>query len=193
MYKNTIKDYLVNSSKVILNLTEFEKEIFNFAKLIYKKKNNKILVVGNGGSCADADHFVGELICTYKSRKRRPYSAISLGFSTPGITAWGNDFKFETFFKRQIQAHGKKGDLLVCISTGGGDIRSKASMNIVHAAKEAKRIGLDIVSLIGKSGGELKKMSNINFLVKSEKTSFIQEAHMTILHCVCEILDELEN
>ena len=133
------------------------------------------------------------MICTYKSRKRRPYSAISLGFSTPGITAWGNDFKFETFFKRQIQAHGKKGDLLVCISTGGGDIRSKASMNIVHAAKEAKKIGLDIVSLIGKSGGELKKMSNINFLVKSEKTSFIQEAHMTILHCVCEILDELEN
>lgn len=193
VYKNLINNYFEKSSEVLLGLNVFKKEILNFAKLIYKKKNvNKILVVGNGGSSADADHFVGELICTYKSRKRSPYSALSLSSSGPGITAWGNDFKFETFFKRQVQAHGRKGDLLVCISTGGGEKKSKASMNVVYAALEAKKKGMDVVSLIGKSGGELKKISNINFHVQSEKTSFIQEAHMSILHCVCEILDQLE-
>jgi len=89
-------------------------------------------------------------------------------------------------------AHGNKGDILVCISTGGGEKKSGASMNVVYAAKEAKKRGLKIVALIGKSGGELKKLGDIIFHVKSDKTSFIQEAHMSILHCVCEILDELE-
>lgn len=193
MHKNLVNNYFENSSKVLLDLIIFKKEILTFAKLIYKKKNgNKILVVGNGGSAADADHFVGELICTYNSRKRSPYSALSLSSSAPGITAWGNDFEFETFFKRQVKAHGRKGDILVCISTGGGEKKSKASMNVVYAAKEAKKKGMEVVSLIGKSGGELKKISKINFHVKSEKTSFIQEAHMSILHCVCEILDQLE-
>ena len=191
MYKDLVKDYFKNTSNLISALNEFDDQIINFAEAIYKRKGkNKVLVVGNGGSSADADHFAGELICTYSSRSRGAYSAISLSASSPGLTAWGNDFGFETFFERQVKAHGRKGDLLVCISTGGGDVESKASMNIVHAAVEAKKRGIEVISLIGKGGGELKKLSDLNIHIPSNKTSFIQEAHMSILHCVCEILDK---
>lgn len=194
MSKNFIKDYFNQTSNVISGLSEFENQIMSFAESIYKRKGkNKILVVGNGGSSADADHFAGELICTYSSRTRGAHSAISLSASTPGLTAWGNDFGFETFFERQVKAHGRDGDLLVCISTGGGDVKSRASMNVVYAAIEAKKLGIEIISLIGKGGGELKKLSDISFHIPSNKTSFIQEAHMAILHCVCEILDQMES
>lgn len=193
MYKDLVKNYFQDTSEVIASLSQFDNQIISFAESIYKRKGkNKILVVGNGGSSADADHFAGELICTYSSRSRGAHSAISLSSSTPGLTAWGNDFGFETFFERQIKAHGREGDLLVCISTGGGEVESKASMNIVYAAKEAKKRGIEVISLIGKGGGELKKMSDLSFHVKSNKTSFIQESHMSILHCVCEILDKME-
>ena len=193
MYKDLVKNYFQDTSEVIASLSQFDNQIISFAESIYKRKGrNKILVAGNGGSSADADHFAGELICTYSSRSRGAHSAISLSSSVPGLTAWGNDFSFETFFERQVKAHGREGDLLVCISTGGGDVDSKASMNIVYAAKEAKKKGIEIISLIGKGGGELKKMSDLSFHVKSNKTSFIQESHMSILHCVCEILDKME-
>tara|TARA_X000000950_G_C13723138_1_gene581105 strand:- start:24 stop:608 length:585 start_codon:yes stop_codon:yes gene_type:complete len=193
MSKDLVKNYFDQTSGVISKLDEFDDKIISFANSIYKRKGkNKILVVGNGGSSADADHFVGELVCTYSSRSREAHSAISLSSSSPGLTAWGNDFGFETFFERQVKAHGRSGDLLVCISTGGGDLESKASMNIVYAAVEAKKLGMEIISLIGKGGGELKKISDIDIHIPSNKTSFIQEAHMSILHCVCEILDKME-
>ena len=191
MSKDLVKDYFDQTSGVISKLDEFDDKIISFANSIYKRKGkNKILVAGNGGSSADADHFVGELVCTYSSRSREAHSAISLSSSSPGLTAWGNDFGFETFFERQVKAHGRSGDLLVCISTGGGDLKSKASMNIVYAAVEAKKLGMEIISLIGKGGGELKKISDIDIHIPSNKTSFIQEAHMSILHCVCEIIDD---
>ena len=194
MSKELINKYFAQTSSVISKLSEFDDKIILFAESIFKRKGkNKILVVGNGGSSADADHFVGELTCTYDSKSRGAHSAISLSASSPGLTAWGNDFGFETYFERQVKAHGREGDLLVCISTGGGDTKSKASMNIVHAAIEAKKIGMEIISLIGKGGGELKELSDINLHVPSNKTSFIQEAHMSILHCVCEILDKMES
>lgn len=193
MYEDLVKNYFQDTSEIVSSLNQFNKEIIYLADSIYKRKGkNKILVVGNGGSSADADHFAGELICTYSSRSRSAHSAISLSSSTPGLTAWGNDFGFETFFERQIKAHGRDGDLLVCISTGGGEVESKSSMNIVFAAQEAKKRGIEVISLIGKSGGELKKLSDLSIHVKSNKTSFIQEAHMSILHCVCEILDKME-
>ena len=194
MSKELINKYFAQTSSVISKLGEFDDKIILFAESIFKRKGkNKILVVGNGGSSADAEHFVGELTCTYASRSRDAHSAISLSASPSGLTAWGNDFGFETYFERQVKAHGREGDLLVCISTGGGDTESKASMNIVHATIEAKKIGMEIISLIGKGGGELKKLSDINFHIPSNKTSFIQEAHMSILHCVCEILDKMES
>ncbi len=136
-----IKKYFNNSSSTISNLVKFEKEINLIVNEIFQTQKNekKLLVAGNGGSCSDAEHFTGELQCTYKDRDRRPISAISLGTHPAALTAWSNDFGFETYFQRQVEAHGKEGDILFLISTGGGNEENGASMNLVHAAKEAKK------------------------------------------------------
>tara|TARA_B100000242_G_C42980580_1_gene455116 strand:+ start:358 stop:945 length:588 start_codon:yes stop_codon:yes gene_type:complete len=187
-----IKNYFELSSKNILNLTKHEDAIFKVSEAILKckKDKNKILVGGNGGSCSDAEHFVGELQCTYKAHNRAPISAISLASLPAALTAWSNDFGFLTYFKRQVQAHGNKGDILFLISTGGGNEQNGASMSLVEAAKEAKKKDMKIISLIGKSGGILKDISDIVILVENNVTSFIQEAHISILHCICEIIDD---
>lgn len=190
-----ISDYLKKSSKIILSLSKFEKEIKNICEAILKvkKNNNKILIAGNGGSCADAEHFAGELQCTYKKKNRKPISAISLGTMPAAMSAWSNDFGYLTFFKRQVEAHGNKGDLLFLMTTGGGSKNegpATHSMNLVEAANIAKERGLKVIALNGKSGGELKSLSDISIVVESEATSHIQECHITILHIICEILDE---
>ena len=130
-----ISDYFHNSSELIATLGSFEKELVDFSDLIIESKNNKkkILVAGNGGSCADAEHFTGELQCTFKASNRKPVSAIAITGSSAAITAWGNDFNFNSFFERQVEAHGNDQDILVLISTGGGSIDG-ASSNLVKAA-----------------------------------------------------------
>lgn len=193
-YKKIIRNHFDKSSNLISGLISFEKEIEIFAREIFKLKkiNRKILVAGNGGSCADAEHFVGELVCTYKKKDRNSFPAYLISSNQAATTAWANDFGFETYIQRQVEALGVKGDILVCISTGGGDKLSGASMNLVHAAKTAKKKQMKIVSLIGKSGGELNRISDIKFHIKSSVTAYIQEAHMSILHSVCEILEEMK-
>ena len=187
-----IKNYFQTSSKTIEKLSKFEDKILCIIKEIIEAKKNqkKMLVAGNGGSCSDAEHFVGELQCTYKDRSRDPVSAISLASLPAAVTAWCNDFEFLSYFKRQVQAHGNKGDILFLISTGGGDEKSGASMSLVEAAKEAKTRGLKVISLIGKTGGILREISDVSIIVESNVTSFIQESHIAILHCICEILDK---
>jgi D-sedoheptulose 7-phosphate isomerase len=187
-----IKSYFEISSKNILNLHSHEKNIIRVCEAIIKckKENKKILVAGNGGSCSDAEHFVCELLNTYKSRQRLPISAISLASLPSAITAWSNDFEFLTYFKRQVEAHGNPSDILFLISTGGGDEKNGSSMSLVEAAIEAKKKNLLIISLIGKSGGILKNISDIVIHVENNITSFIQEAHISILHCICEILED---
>lgn len=187
-----INDYFNNSSELIKSLVSHKKKIESICEEILKNKKNKkkILVAGNGGSCADAEHFVGELQCTFKDRSRVPISAISLATMSSAITAWCNDFEFLSFYQRQVQAHGQEGDILFLLSTGGGDEKSGASMSLVKAAEEGKKRNMKIISLIGKNGGELKKISDIFILVESNTTSLIQEAHMSILHVICESLDQ---
>lgn len=187
----SIEKYFQTSSDVIKNLSNHKGLINDITKkIIYCHKNdNKILVAGNGGSCADADHFAGELQCTYKLSNRSAVSAINIGSMAPSITAWSNDFGYETYFERQVKAHGKKDDILFLMSTGGGDIKDGSSINLIKAALEAKKRGMFIISLVGKTGGELKKISNICIHVKNNTTAFVQEAQMSILHCICEILE----
>jgi len=190
--RENISDYFKSVSKIISGLSKEQKKIETIAKTLVacKKSGNKILVAGNGGSCADAEHFVGELVCTFLKRDKKPISAINLNADMTSITAWSNDFNFESFCQRMVEAHGKKNDILFLISTGGGNFKNKASLNLVHAANEAKKNGLKIISLIGKSGGELKKISDQFIIIKSSSTSIIQEAHMSILHAICYILEK---
>ena len=186
-----IKQYFKTSSLTIENLYEHSEKIKEICEHISKVsvEGKKVLVAGNGGSCSDAEHFVGELQCTYKKRDRKAISALSLASLPAALTAWCNDFGFNSYFKRQVEAHGKEGDILFLISTGGGDEKSGASMSLVEAAREARKRKLKIFSLIGKTGGILKDISDINITVKSKTTSFIQEAHISILHCICENLE----
>ena len=187
-----LTNYLNNLSDTLKTLVKEEKKIIKISNEIIKcnKKGKKILLAGNGGSCSDVEHFGGELICTFSKRNRKPVSTQLITGPSSSLTAWGNDFTFETYFERQVEANGSKGDILIILSTGGGNIKKKISTNLVYAAKMAKKKKLKIISLVGKTGGYLYQNSDISIKINSNNTSVIQEAHMTILHSICYYLEE---
>jgi len=146
------------------------------------KKNGKILIFGNGGSAADANHFAAELVCRFeKNRKALP--AISLNTDTSVLTAIGNDFAYKNIFARQIEALGSGGDAVVAISTSG------KSDNIVEACRIAQRKKIKIIALTGMAGLRGGKTANAVIAVPSRKTARIQEAHALILHTLCGLLE----
>ena len=187
-------NYFEDSSEVILSINRNIKEI----NLICEELKNcfseggKLLVAGNGGSASDAQHFVGELTCTYKNPNRKSLPAISLANNPSAFTAWANDFDHLDFFSRQVEGLGKKNDILFLISTGGGDLNKKLSVNLIRAAQKALSMNLKVISLVGKSGGELEKISNLSYKVISNTTSHIQEAHISIIHYLCESLENIK-
>ncbi len=187
-----LTNYLNNVSDTLKTLVNEEKKIIKISEEIIKcnSKGNKILLAGNGGSCSDVEHFGGELICTFSKKDRKPVSTQLLTGPSSSLTAWGNDFEFETFFERQLEANGNNGDILFLLSTGGGNLKKKISTNLIYAAKLAKKKKIKIISLVGKSGGYLYKNSDISIKIKSNTTSVIQEAHMSILHSICYYLEE---
>ena len=190
---NIIDNYFKISSNFINNCSNFKTEIFSIVSEILKadKNKRKILVAGNGGSSSDADHFVCELTCTFDNRKRKAISAISLNNPT-ALSAWSNDFSYETFLERQIKALGKEKDLLFLLSTSGGDFKKKQSINLINALKEAKEKNIKIISFTGKSGGYLKNNSDINIHINCNETSIIQECHIALLHSICILIDGIK-
>lgn len=144
---------------------------------------SKVMVAGNGGSSADASHFAAEFTGRYKL-ERKGFPFLCLSSDTSFITAWGNDYSYDTIFKRQVEAFGKSGDTLVLISTSGN------SKNLLEAAKYAKEAGIKVVSLLGKSGGELKDLSDIYYIVPSDNTPRIQEVHIHLIHIISEELEK---
>lgn len=145
---------------------------------------NKILICGNGGSAADAQHFAAELTGRYL-KERRSYPALALTTDTSALTAIGNDYGFNSVFSRQIEGLGKAGDILIAISTSG------RSPNILKAVEVAKARGLRTIGLLGRDGGTLKDLVDDAFIVPSEVTARIQEIHEMILHFLCESIDAL--
>lgn len=190
----TLSNYFKDSSTTINDINDDINTIKRMAIGIYKSQlaGYKLLIAGNGGSCADAEHFAGEMTCTFSKPDRKAFSAISLTNNASAITAWTNDFGFDTYFKRQVEAYGKPGDILFLISTGGGDREKGYSMNLVSAADKAKKIGMKLYSIVGKTGGELIKISDECVKVRSFTTSHIQEGHIAIIHAICKVLDELD-
>lgn len=186
-----IDKYIYEASVVVNSIKAHSDKILKISKLLINaNKNNKtIYVCGNGGSDSEAEHFVTELLCTYEKKNRKPISAISLNSSASSISAWSNDFQYNTFLKRSIQAHCKKGDVLFILTTSGGSKNSKQSLNVVNAAKEAKKNNVKVVVLTGKKGGEVLKYSDLSIHIKSRKTSHIQESQLIILHLICEFLE----
>ncbi len=146
------------------------------------KKGNKILLCGNGGSAADSQHIAAELVGRYH-RERKGLAAIALTTDTSILTAWSNDYEYATVFSRQVEALGKKGDILIAISTSGN------SLNVLKTAETAKKMGIIVVSFTGKDGGKLKPLSDVNVNVESQSTARIQECHLLAYHIICELID----
>lgn len=145
---------------------------------------NKVLLCGNGGSAADAQHIAAELVGRYE-QDRRSFPAIALTTDTSALTALSNDYGFEEVFARQVQGLAVAGDVLIAISTSG------KSPNVIKAAEKARAMGCKVIGLTGSSGEPLASHCDITIVVPSERTSRIQEAHITVGHLWCEMVDVL--
>lgn len=148
------------------------------------KNGGKLIVFGNGGSAADAQHFVGELDGHF-TKERKALPAIALSTNTSSMTAIGNDYSYDEVFSRPVTALVKDNDVVVGISTSGN------STNVVKAIESAKLKGAYTVALTGKSGGKLKGVVDELFAVNSDFTPIIQEVHISIIHMICLELDRL--
>lgn len=148
------------------------------------KDSKPLLVCGNGGSAADAQHITGELVGRFL-KERRALNAICLSSNVAAITAWGNDYDFADVFARQVEAHGANGGVLLALSTSG------TSPNVVRAAEAARRIGIAVISLTGRGGGKLAALSDVLLDVPSSKTPFIQQVHICLYHFICERVEVL--
>jgi D-sedoheptulose 7-phosphate isomerase len=146
------------------------------------QQGGKLLICGNGGSAADAQHLATECMVRLEA-ERTPLPAIALTTDTSLLTAAGNDYGFETIFARQVAGLGRPGDVLMAISTSGN------SPNVVRAVEEAHRRGLRTLGLLGRDGGRLKDMVHIALVVPSSNTQRIQEVHITIGHILCGTLE----
>jgi D-sedoheptulose 7-phosphate isomerase len=146
------------------------------------QQGGKLLLCGNGGSAADAQHLATECMVRLET-ERAPLPAIALTTDTSLLTAAGNDYGFETIFARQVAGLGRPGDVLLVISTSGN------SPNVVRAVEEAHRCGIQTLGLLGKDGGKLKQMVHMALVVPSSSTQRIQEVHITIGHILCGALE----
>ena len=146
------------------------------------KAGRKVLLFGNGGSAADAQHIAGEFVNRFLI-ERPPLPAIALTTDSSVITSIGNDYNFSDIFSKQIRAIGQSGDIAWGMSTSG------ASANVVKAFEAAKKIGMITIGLTGKDGGEIARMVDYSLNVSSGNTPRIQEVHITVSHVICELVD----
>ena len=184
--QNEIKA-MVNESVETKRLVQenLSAKIEEAAQLIIKalKNNKKILIAGNGGSASQASHIAAEFVGRYKI-ERKAMPCISLTTDLAAITAIGNDYGFDAIFERQIEALGREGDVFIALSTSGN------SKNMVKAVEAARKLNVHVIGLLGKDGGKLKNTSSVEIIVPSDNTPRIQEAHLMILHIICELVDK---
>lgn len=184
--KKTIKSelslHLETVEKVITELTD---DIEKIASVLVStiKRGNKIILFGNGGSAADAQHIAAELSGRYK-KERRGLPALALTTDTSALTAIANDYGFNYMFSRQVEALASKDDTVIGISTSGN------SKNVVFGLNEAKKLGCATIALSGNDGGEMKNIADMNLIVPSENTARIQEMHILVGHIWCQIIED---
>lgn len=148
------------------------------------RNGGKILIFGNGGSAADAQHMAAEMVGRMLIERKKPVPAIALTTDTSALTAIGNDYSYEEVFSLQVKALGRKGDLAIGISTSGN------SKNVVKAVEAARAGGMKVITMTGGSGGKLKPLADISLNVELGKhSSMIQETHITIVHLLVDLMD----
>ena len=176
-----------NSIKIKKKLIKLEKNIYKAIELISTtlKNGNKVLICGNGGSAADAQHLAAEFLIRLRPNvNRKSFPVISLAQDTSTITACGNDLGFNNLFKRNFEGLANKNDLLIAISTSGN------SKNIINVLKSAKYRKINSISFLGNNGGICKGLSNLDIIVQEKNTARIQECHIFLGHFIFE---EVEN
>ncbi|MCD6219303.1 D-sedoheptulose 7-phosphate isomerase [Candidatus Calescamantes bacterium] len=174
-----VKVSMMKDKKLIETVSRIIDEIVSALR-----RGRKILLCGNGGSAADAQHFSAELVGKFR-KIREALPAISLTVNTSILTSIGNDFSFDDVFKRQVEAIGKEGDLLIAISTSGN------SKNVIEAVKQAKKMDIFTIGFTGKDGGKLAEICDLVVKVPSSNTPRIQEMHITLFHAICGIVEEI--
>jgi len=179
-----LKRAIGTATTTLQSIVDLESEITKASDLIADclTSGKKVLACGNGGSAADAADFCTELACRFVE-DRRPYPAMNLSQGGSLITATGNDYGFEEVFARQVRAFGSAGDVLIAISTSG------KSNNIQRAIEEARDRKLKTIALLGRDGGSIAGVADVDLIVKADSTARIQEAHKFILHVICEICE----
>lgn len=185
--KINLKKQVNDNIKSHLSLLKLSDEINKAIKVISKKLQNggKLLLCGNGGSAADAQHLAAEFLVRLRPNiNRRAIPAISLAQDTSTLTACGNDYSFEDIFSRTLQAIGTKKDILICITTSGN------SKNILKVLKEAKKKNIYSIGFLGKGGGKAKKICDKPLVVPSNNTARIQECHIFLGHFILEKVED---
>jgi len=173
---NVKKDFIRENASNLISLAEKIADAF--------LNGNKLLICGNGGSAADAQHIAAEFVNRFLI-ERDPLPAISLTTDTSILTSISNDYSFDQVFSKQIKAIGKKGDILLAISTSGN------SENLIQAAKVANEMGIYTSALIGKDGGRLKDLVDLPIIVRSDSVPRIQESHIMAAHIICQLVDQI--
>jgi len=184
--KREVGDQLRESASLKTHLAEREADaICRMAEIVTDsfRGGGKLLICGNGGSAADAQHLSGELVGRFL-KERAPLSCIALTVDTSILTSIGNDYGFEHVFSRQVAAHGRAGDVLLAISTSGN------SPNVLRAVDEAHRLKMKVIALSGGEGGALAKAADLCITIPSQCCPRIQEGHATIGHIMCGLVEK---
>ena len=187
MLKNIEKE-IKNAVKAVSSAVKLKKQINSAVNLIAGRMllGGKLVLFGNGGSAADAQHVAAEFVGRF-NLERKGFAAIALTVDTSILTSIANDYGFEQVFSRQVEALVKETDIVIAISTSGN------SPNVLKGIEEAKKRGAKVISFTGKSGGKMAKASDILINVNSSDTWHVQEAHIVILHAICKLTEGILN
>lgn len=162
------------------NITAIEAAV---AAIVHSlQQGGKVIIFGNGGSAADSQHMAAELIGRFQ-KDRKSFPAIALTTDTSALTAISNDYGFAKVFSRQLEGLGRRGDVVIGISTSGN------SANVIEAFTLAKKLGIKTISLTGNNGGKMSGLTDININVPSNVTARVQESHGCVIHCLCELVE----
>ena len=185
MNDSDIRTYLEEGGR-IRNSLDIEK-IYNLGNELSRtfKNGNKLIIFGNGGSAADAQHIAAEFVGRFE-KERKPLPAMILHGNSSSVTAIGNDYSYDHVFSRQIEAFAKKDDFIIALSTSG------SSINVVEAILKGKELGCNVFGITGRKGGKMKDMvaeKNL-IMINSDRTSYIQECTITIGHIISKIVED---
>ena len=182
---NYFFDNCINLIDVLNNLKNYSDQINSIVQSCSNSiaSGGKLLFCGNGGSAADSQHLAAELTGRF-IKDRRPLAAMALSTDTSALTCIGNDYSFDEIFARQVTGLGRKGDVLIGISTSGN------SRNVIRAVEEAKKLGMVSIGLLGRDGGKLKSLCDHSIIVPSDVTARIQECHILIGHTLCGMIEQ---